>query len=618
MHGRISSYAGNSLIWQKSNNKQRGESKKMTKQDERMSNFIQEVISNKGEKEFRIGDFYVDNHYYMEAHYEGEGGDVVVPEEIGKALLDFSKNVPITSLVLPGTMKTVYEFPIKKKASLKKLVLKEGVEEIFATNFMKGFANLKEVELPNSLIRLEKGAFQKTPWFNDHVEKEGGVHYLGRFVVDSDENVEEANIRDGAIMICANAFKDRHLLKSVTFPSSLREIASLAFNGCESLEKIHIPEKVNSIGESAFANCRKLKEIKVMANGKYIDPYAFIDKEGFSLPTRAYFPVELFRENDGSAKDYYALCYLTDKNRYTPDIQAEYEEYIKKRKRYLLPEIISRNRADLLASASNLLIDSKNIEQLISNAQETNRVELVAVLLEWKNQNILSKGKKEAIKDPYNTADMKRVWSFKKLEDGTLELTSYKGKEVEIEVPPRIGKAAVTVIGENCFSPFKDDTLVYMKPIDRVMYLNKIKSITIPEGVVKIKKAAFGGCEQLDTIVLPKSLVEIENVAFKRCLSLIEITIPENVKIISNNLFLENSALTRISLPTKLTKIGYQAFDGCTNLKEIHIPACVTEIDQYAIGYRSRKRISDVIIYGKPGSQAELYAKENNIDFQEE
>ncbi len=57
--------------------------------------------------------------------------------------------------------------------------------------------------------------------------------------------------------------------------------------------------------------------------------------------------------------------------------------------------------------------------------------------------------------------------------------------------------------------------------------------------------------------------------------------------------------------------IDYAAFDNCDSLKILVIPESVTQIKNF-IGSESYKNL---IIYGKAGSYAETYAKENKIKF---
>ena len=51
------------------------------------------------------------------------------------------------------------------------------------------------------------------------------------------------------------------VFESVTLPSTLTEIGTQAFYGCDTLKEITIPERVTSIGASAFAGCTSLTEV---------------------------------------------------------------------------------------------------------------------------------------------------------------------------------------------------------------------------------------------------------------------------------------------------------------------------------------------------------------------
>ena len=77
-----------------------------------------------------------------------------------------------------------------------------------------------------------------------------------------------------------------------------------------------------------------------------------------------------------------------------------------------------------------------------------------------------------------------------------------------------------------------------------------------------------------------------------------------------------------ITLPQTLTRIGSWAFGSCEWMRQIDIPDSVTRIDPWAIGYHPGPDAwADnmdpapngyiTTIYGKKGSEAERYAKEN-------
>lgn len=68
--------------------------------------------------------------------------------------------------------------------------------------------------------------------------------------------------------------------------------------------------------------------------------------------------------------------------------------------------------------------------------------------------------------------------------------------------------------------------------------------------------------------------------------------------------------LSNVELPTTLTKISSNAFLNCTSLKNIAIPKSVTSIEDTAF-----EGCSQIVIQGFLNSEAERYAKRNNIAF---
>jgi len=134
--------------------------------------------------------------------------------------------------------------------------------------------------------------------------------------------------------------------------------------------------------------------------------------------------------------------------------------------------------------------------------------------------------------------------------------------------------------------------------------------ITIPNSVIYIGFNAFEGCSSLKKVALPKGLKNIAIRAFMGCTSLKEIKLPEGVKVIEENAFTNCTELTTIKLPNTLAVIKENAFMGCSNLKSIKIPKSVK-----SIGKRTFYGCNNLTIYGKVGSYAETYAKNNKIKF---
>ena len=129
------------------------------------------------------------------------------------------------------------------------------------------------------------------------------------------------------------------------------------------------------------------------------------------------------------------------------------------------------------------------------------------------------------------------------LDDGTVEITGYKGSEQKVDVPEKINKKSVTRIGNLAF---KNCT--------------KITSIAMPDSVVYIGRSAFYNCTSLKSITIPDSVTSIGSYAFEGCTSLRNVTIPNSV-----------------------TSIGEDAFCSCTNLKDIYYTGTKAEWDKISI-----------------------------------
>ncbi len=100
---------------------------------------------------------------------------------------------------------------------------------------------------------------------------------------------------------------------------------------------------------------------------------------------------------------------------------------------------------------------------------------------------------------------------------------------------------------------------------------DKIKSVTIRNGVTKVYKLAFEGCTSLTSINIPDSVTEIGWEAFSGCTGLASIVIPDSVTEIGWKAFSGCTGLASIVIPDSVTKIGWEAFGGCTSLSSINV-----------------------------------------------
>lgn len=289
--------------------------------------------------------------------------------------------------------------------------------------------------------------------------------------------------------------------------------------------------------------------------------------------------------------------------------------------REISPEMLDRqlmytktNHLDRIAEMKRFLADNKlahlavcakngwlklpaTREKVIEFATSINNTEAVAWLLDFKNRTADIEGERKRAEKkkqrelnaaPDSPLALKEIWSWKKQEDGTLVITSYKGTESEVSVPSMIGKNAVTAIGKRAFSEYAPRLTEEQKKTRRM-----IQRIVLPEGIRVIGEEAFYECSELCDINIPASVEEIGDAAFYSA-KFTEFVIPETVKKIGERLFSECSSLRYVKLPENVTEIGDYIFKGCKALEGIKIPDDVKRIGRYA--FDNCKALTEITI----------------------
>ena len=562
--------------------------------NDKQKEFVQSITQNSDGSETRIGDFVIRNDYGSHAYYVGPGGDVVIPDEVGKVDLDFafenSKN--ITSLRIPGTVKRLSNsFKFGSKGTIEKLVFEEGLNTIYGGSFFANCKMLKEIVLPRSLEYLGAGAFKKTPWYEQNVEIVDGCHYLGKFLVDSDKTIDHAAVRAGTVMICANAFRGRTELVSASIPDSVHILGQMAFCGCISLEEIQLPESVKIVEDSCFTNCPSLRSFEVLNTNVEFSHNALGSKmsEALYYPDYAYIPIEI--PGSGVEKLLFAHCYLTSRERFSPEMQAINDAVVKKNKSKLLELVMETGNLAALRAIAPIALNATNIDSKVEAAQRKGATEVTAFLLDWSGKNISAadqnkQAAKELNRDPMSAAELKKLWGTKKLPDGTLGITSYKGTDENVEIPDCIGKAKITTICRCAFT-----TKTYLMPgkgptKEQVEARERIRSVRIPEGVVCIESDAFSGCTALSDVNIPHGVKTIGWGAFSGTALVEDQGRRENgVLYVGEYLICANEDLKgHYTVKDGTICIADQAFYGCDGLTGITIPESVAVIGQRAFG----------------------------------
>lgn len=139
---------------------------------------------------------------------------------------------------------------------------------------------------------------------------------------------------------------------------------------------------------------------------------------------------------------------------------------------------------------------------------------------------------------------------------------------------------------------------------------SSLTSVDLPSSVSYVGESAFEGCTSLTSLSVSGN-PNFDTGAFSDCTSLTNVDLGSSLTTLGEEMFYGCTSLSDITLPESVTEIGSEAFYGCIKLERIYIPASVESIGEEAFTDCSSK----LIIFGKSGSAAEAFAKDNNITF---
>ena len=392
--------------------------------------------------------------------------------------------------------------------------------------------------------------------------------------------------------IPSELFKDCTILKSITFPESLRTIGSYAFSGCTNLKKIHVTKNVYSIGGMAFYNCKALATLtfddeisslsfgSVNYNTRYAGPFYLC-----TALTEVRIPAAVTSLGSGLFEGCSSLKKVTfQEGSKLMYIDASDWNYTtgpfggcSALEQIVLPETLTKIGREAFYGCSSLL--TINIPEGVSeigdyafyNCKKLDGIEIPEACRSigrcaFQNCSILTK---IHLPDNCTVVGSSAFYGCESLADVKLSFaqtlidgsTFYNCKSlVSIELPEYLAS-----VGSSAFSG-----------------CSSLSSIVIPDNVTELGNSAFYGCSNLASATLGPGLTSIDGSAFSGCSSLSSVVIPDNVTELGSSAFYRCSALTSATLGTGLTTIGSSAFNNCSSLSSIIIPDNVKELGSSA------------------------------------
>ena len=230
-------------------------------------------------------------------------------EKIGEAA--FIACDGLTSIELPSSCVEVDVVAFLFCRNISRITLNEGLKKIgqnaFFTDGSKSVA-LKEVYLPSTVTDVSQNAF---PIFtkvnfaqgiaNDllteklfRMKKTDGGWCIEKYIgSEADVVIPETYHKEKVVSIGDNAFAVKsdggtyaiemnETLRSVSIPSSVREIGSRAFAGCALMNKVSFENGLERIGNDAFFSCKSLTSVEIPASCREIEDRAFFSCEALS------------------------------------------------------------------------------------------------------------------------------------------------------------------------------------------------------------------------------------------------------------------------------------------------------------------------------------------------
>ena len=159
--------------------------------------------------------------------------------------------------------------------------------------------------------------------------------------------------------------------------------------------------------------------------------------------------------------------------------------------------------------------------------------------------------------------------------DEGLILKQYIGKNQSVVVvPPTYKEKKIKIIGRNSFKWNKE-----------------MKSITLPDSIVKIDHEAFSGCTSLERVILSKSLKEIESQGFSGCQKLRIIKFPLGLKKIGDDAFNFCLSLMSVQIPNTVTDLGKKVFYDCHSLEKVTLSEGIETINNSTFSLSGIKSI---------------------------
>lgn len=460
--------------------------------------------------------------------------------------------------------------------SLSTVQLSKGIKEIETCAFWN-CENLSSLEFPMGVTKIGNSAFGRCPKLSSifipssviNIGDEAFWECEGLQSIVVDEDNERYNSKDNCNAIIDS--KTNELLygcESTIIPNRVTKIGEGAFMGCDGLISIEIPTSVTSIGNLAFRDCSSLQYIKMSDNVTEIGNQAFnscVSLKSINLSKKL--------KNIGELAFYNCTGLLSI------DIPSS---------------VVSiGDSAFMQCEGLKSVKFSKNLTKISQYSFE-------------RCKSLLS------VEIPSGVTEIGyyAFYDCENLREVKIPASVTKICSLAFSICPNL--SSITVDEYNKKYDSRNNCNAIIDTEDNALLFGSNNSV-IPKGIISIEEYSFYSCNSLTNIKIPSSVEKIGECAFGYCKELKTVEFNYGLKTIEGGAFEFCDKLANIKIPSSTNKIGDRAFVYCTSLNEIEIPSSVASMGDYVFSHGSK----NLCIYGKTGTYAQKYAKDNNIKFVE-
>ncbi len=508
----------------------------------------------------------------------------------------------ITEVILPDSVTTIGEKAFYGCTGLKSISLGKGVSEIGAAAFAQ-CSNLENITVDpentnyrgvnNCLIQNKSLVLGcKT----SEIPTDGSVTGIGAYAFEGCSGLTELTIPDQILTIGKGAFRDCNNLKTVRLGNGVQIVGERAFEECDVLSQVDFGQSVHTIEGWGFAYNHQLTRVELPASLRYLGEEAFSNSTGLVFLS--------FQEGiESIGKNCFAFSENLE-SLHLPDSLQEIGDGAFYSCEKIGELILGQG---LVTIGSSAFDGCKALKTLVI----PDRVETIGVSAFYECTSL-------------QQVDLGNV---KEIGRSAFEsCTSLK----EVHIP-----ASVTSVGKQAFAYCESVETMTVSPqnlyyhssgnciiltADKYLVSGCKNSVIPADGSVSVIQGyAFAGCKGLKSIVVPDTIVRIDPYAFYRCNGLEFMQLPflggsktgdsylgyifgggpsqndlyvpaalKRVEItggayIGDSGFSKCTGLREIVLPESIISIGYDAFANCKNLEWVVVPGNLQRIKDAGI-----------------------------------